>query len=213
MDTSVQSKVESFFKKYPLKSFSPGKIIIMPEKAPKGVYFLKDGIVRVFSLSKDGIELTLNIFKPFSFFPMQWVMNNKQDRYYYETLTEVIAYCVPREDFQSFIQREHDVSYDLLKRIYRGLDGYLMKMESLLSGGAYLRTLTIILIHALRFGTRENKKIALHLTHLQIAKEAGMSRETVTREIKKLAHKGLVSYKKETLFVPDILKLEQEILE
>ncbi len=213
MNTLVQQKTNRFFKRYLSKSFSQGSIIITPEKLPDGAYFLTEGLVRVYAISKDGLELTLNIFKPFSFFPMQWVINGVQDRYYYEALTPVVVSCAPRQDFEKFIKNEHDVAYDLLQRIYRGLQGYMMKMESLLSGSAYLRTLTIIHIHALRFGTTKNTEISLNLSHTQIAKEAGLSRETVTREIKKLVHKGLISYKGKILLVADTTKLEKEILE
>lgn len=214
MNNSVNSKIESFFKRYSQKTFSKGDLIITPEKTPNGVYCLNEGIVRCYTLSKNGIELTLNIFKPVSFFPMQWIINSKQDRYYYEALTEVKSYCAPKEDFENFIQTEHDVAYDLLKRIYRGLEGYMIRMESLLSGNAYLRTVTNILIHSLRFGkTEENKPIELYLTHNQIASQAGLSRETITREIKKLQDKGIVSYKGETLLILDIIRLEHEIFE
>jgi len=214
MENPLSAKIYDFFTQHPQKEYGKGQLIIAPDTSPNGVYCLTEGIVRCYGLSKDGIELTLNIFKPTSFFPMSWVMNGKQDRYYYEALSEVNTFCASKEDFEKFIQTEHEVAYDLLRRIYRGLDGYMMRMESLLSGDAYLRTITNILIHALRFGEiNDNKPVELRLTHIQIASQSGLSRETVTREVKKLQMKGIVSYKGETLLIHDTHKLEHEVLE
>lgn len=44
MDSAVNRKVESFFKKYSKKAFSKGDLIVTPEKIPDGVYCLTKGI-------------------------------------------------------------------------------------------------------------------------------------------------------------------------
>jgi len=207
----VIDKINAFFKQYKYLKYKKGEKLKDFEEQPEGVFCLQKGIVRCFSLSQDGIELTLNIFKPVSFFPMNWVINGKPDSYAYEAVEEVDVYIAPKEAVEKFLQDNPDVEHDLLKRIYRGLEGYFLRMESLLSGDAYFKTIVQVIIHTRRFGVLEKGIHNVDITHRQLASLSGLSRETVTREIKKLENKKLVSYMGKRLIVLDINKLEQEL--
>lgn len=162
---------------------------------------------------KDKELLTLNIYKPYSLFPMSPLLNNKQDKYAYTTLTEVQGYFAPKKALREFIKKNPDVLFDLLKRIYRGLDGFFARLESLLLGDAYLRLLTHLVIYSKRFGENHEKKPAFnwHITHHQLASQTGLARETVTREIKKLQDKGLIGYKGKKLVIHNPADLEKEL--
>ncbi len=208
----VRTKITSFFGQYRLQQYKKGEILKSFDENPKGVFCLQKGNVRCIAVSKDGIELTLNVFKPISFFPMAWVINNTTDTYAYEALTDVEVYIAPKEAVEKFLKENSDVVYDLLKRIYRGLEGYFLRMESLLSGDAYLKTIVQIVIHTKRFGVIDTTgKYLVDITHAQLASLSGLSRETITREIKKLENKKLVMYKGKQLIVLDLKNLEKEI--
>lgn len=157
-------------------------------------------------------ELTLNIFKPFSVFPIALILNNKQNIYVYDALEKSKGYFAPKRDFRDFIKTNPDILFDLLKRIYLGLDGYYMLVEALLLGDAYLKVLTHLVVYSRRFGKRDKDRVTfdLHLTHYQLASQTGLARESVTKVIKKLQNKGLVGYLGKKLFVYDIIKLEEE---
>lgn len=211
MENTVTEKIESFLQNYPHRHFSKGEYLITPEKDPAGIFVLQKGMVRVTSTSKNGIEVTLNIFKPTSFFPMQWVLNDSPNSYIYEALTDTDIVLVPKKEFKEYIEMNYDIAFDLLKRIYRGLDGYMKRMESLLSGDAFVRVVTTLLIHALRLREHDVNSVTLHLTHAQIASESGLTRETVTREMKKMQKEKLIEYKKTNFFIPDISLLEKKL--
>lgn len=215
MDERVAKKIDEFSKQFPYKTYKKGDILIRSRITPPGVFYLKNGIVRCFSTSKNGEELSLNLFKAVSFFPMAWVVNNTLDNYFYGALTDVSVYIIPKHIFTEYIKKDSDIVYDLLQRIYRGLEGFMLRMESLLSNDAYYKTVVPLLIHARRFGTADrNKKIyVLKITHSQIASLAGVRRETVTRVIKKLQQKKLIRYRKNELIVKNIHNLEQEVFE
>lgn len=211
MTISVAAKVENFFTRYPKKTFLRGQLLITPKKSPDGIYCITVGVVRCVAVSKQK-ELTINVYKPISFFPMFLVMNGKPDRYAYEALTGIESYCAPIADVKQFIETEHDVAYDLLKRIYKGLDGYFLRMESLLSGNAQTRVAATIYVHAQRFGkVLERHQTEVRLTHQQIASQSGLTRETVTRELKIMQGKDVVCYRGRSLIIPDLRRLEQEI--
>ena len=212
MQNQVTEKINNFFAKYERQTHKKGDYLKTSDKQPQGVFCLQSGIVRCFAISKEGAELTINVFKSVSFFPVAWVINNAPDNYTYEALTDMEVLIAPKNEFEIFLQSNPDVVYDLLKRIYRGLEGYFMRMESLLSGEPYFRIVVQLVIHTRRFGTKDGERYSVPLTHSQLASFTGLTRETVTREIKKLEEKKLVTYEGKKLIVLDITKLEEQIL-
>ncbi|HEX8966100.1 MAG TPA: Crp/Fnr family transcriptional regulator [Patescibacteria group bacterium] len=208
----VTSKIINFFKQYKKRVYKKGEMVKSYDENPKGVFCLQKGAIRCIAVSKDGIELTINVFKPISFFPMAWVINNTIDLYAYEAISDVEVFIAPKESVEKFLKENPDVTYDLLKRIYRGLEGYFLRMESLLSGDAYIKTIVQIVIHTKRFGVIDaSGKYLVDITHAQLASLSGLSRETITREIKKLENKKLVMYKGKQLIVLDLKSLEKEV--
>jgi CRP-like cAMP-binding protein len=205
MNESVQKTLLHFFKQFPLKTYKKNDVFISPDKSPEGVYLLVEGNVRMFSMSKEGSELSINMFKPYSFFPMGWALNVTSNRYYYDAFTDAQIYIAPKESTVQFLKEHDEVVWDLLERIYKGFDGYFMEMESLLDGKAYNKIITQFIIQAKRSDN------SVQLTHNQLATLTGLSRETVTREIKKLSDKGLIKREEKHFSIPNIDALEREI--
>lgn len=212
MKRVVNNKIQEFFNKYERTFYVKGSYLKNPGKKPKGVFLLSKGVVRCFSVSKEGSELSLNVFKPVSFFPVGWAINNFSDPYAYEAITDVEVFVAPRDKFEAFLKKNPDVMYDFLKRIFKGLEGYFLRMESLLSGDPYFKTIVALAIYTRRFGIKNGSNYNVALTHARLASLAGLSRETVTREIRKLEDQGVVVYEGKKLFVQNIEKLEDQLL-
>lgn len=211
MDDKSKKKILKFLKHYEVKSYRKGEVIINPEKNPSGVFCLKKGVVRCFAISKKGDQLTINVFKAISFFPLWWVINNTSNKYFFDALTDIEVYIVPKATFLHFLQHDSDVSFDLLKRIFRGLDGYFLRMETLLSGEAYAKTVSHLLITAKRFGVKEENGLIINTSQNEIASLSGLSRESVTREIGKLKKKKLLIYENGAIRIFDLELLEKEL--
>ena len=104
--------------------------------------------------------------------------------------------------------------YDLLSRVYLGADGVLKRMTSLMSGSAYTRLITELTIYGNRFpenASETKKKISIKITERDLAAQSGMSRETISREIKRLKDRGLIKRQKDMLVIPDLAALENEL--
>lgn len=205
MNPAVKNKLRDFFSKHRNISFRKGQIIISPDKNIEGVYLLISGAVRCYSISAEGVELSINSYKPVSFFPMNWVLSGTRDRFFYDCLENSKAYLAPKEDFLKFFTANPDLAFDLLARIYKGLDGYMLRMETLLGASAYVRLLAQLVIQARRSGSE------LRVPQRYLASETGLTRETITRQLKKLQQKKLVRYKGSTLLILDLPSLEREL--
>ena len=109
-------------------------------------------------VTEDGKELTLNIFKPGSYFPMVWVMGDSPNKYEFQTLTKVELIRTSKESFLSFIEKDPEILMDLTRRILTGVDGLLTNIQYIFFGNSYHRVLSVLVICARRFG---EKKIGL----------------------------------------------------
>ncbi len=212
MNEAVKQKLEIFFSEFKHLTFKKGEILIRADDDPAGIFYLKQGTVRQYAISKDGEEQTLTLYKPIAYFPMMWAMNDIHNTYYFEALTDVEVYRAPRDVVLEFVKKEPDVLYDLTSRIYSGMHGLLTRMEYLLFSSAYNKILFTIMNNATRFGTQEYGEVHLHMTHKDIAAFSGLTKETISREIKKLEEKGLVKNQNQLIIIKDIKIIEQELL-
>lgn len=215
MDSDVSKKLDTFFQKYKNRKYKRREILIRAADEPAGLFYLTDGIVRQYAITANGEDLTINVFKSPSLFPMAWVVNDSISPHYFEAMTPVTAWVAPKKEVLEFLKREPDILLDLVKRIYKGLDGYFMRMEHLMLGSAQARLIAELLIYARRFGEQlENQvKVNFKLTERDLAAQSGIARETVSREIQKLKQKGLINFEKNTLIINNLGKLEEELLQ
>ena len=212
MNEIIKRKLENFFTQFKHLTFKKGEILIRADDDPTGIFYLKQGTIRQYSISKDGEEQTLTIYKPIAYFPMMWAINNTHNSYYFEALTDSEVFRAPKDAVLEFIKKEPDVLYDLTSRIYSGMHGLLSRMEYLLFNSAYNKILFTLINNATRFGRIENGQIHLHMTHKDIAAFSGLTKETISREIKKLEEKGLIKNQNQLLIIQDLKVLENELL-
>src|SRR5664279_1714395 len=142
MDEGIENKLKAFFTQFKRQEYKKGEILVRADDDPAGIFYLTQGNVKMYIITAKGDEIVLNIFKPISFFPMSWAVNNTKNTYYYEAMTEVSFWKVPKENVKSFLDANPDVIYDLLQRVYRGVDGLLSRMSYLMSGNAHTRLIT-----------------------------------------------------------------------
>lgn len=213
MQADVKNKLEKFFSKYRQIKYKKGEIILRAEDPPQGIFLLKEGIVRQYAISHKGDDLTLNIYRPVSFFPVAFFINSSQNRFYFEAITPVFAFRAPGEEFIGFIKKEPEVMFDLLKRIYTGLEGFFTRMENLMAGDVKSRLITELLIYSRRFGVKTDTGtiIDIKLTQKDLAAQAGVARETVGRILKTLKDQGSISFKNRRIIINDPIKLEKEL--
>lgn len=211
MDEVVAKKLEDFFTKYRHQSYKKGEILVRADENPSGIFYLKSGRVKKYAISKKGDELIVNIFKPISFFPMSHAVNHLPNSYFYEAMENLELIKAPAEDVVKFLKDNPDVTYDLLSRVYRGSEGLLTRMTYLMAGNAYSRLIAELIIVAKRFGQANGKEVVVTTTEKDLATQIGMTRETVSREMKILKNRSLVTFEKSRLVIKNLDKLEEEL--
>ena len=214
MEPKIAQKLNDFFTRFTFQWYQKGELLISAGQDPKGIFFLEQGIVRQYGLSKQGSEMTLNIYKPLSFFPVMWALNHIPNTYYFEAMTDNVQVRIaPKEKVIAFLHTQPEILFDLLARVYKGVEGVFIHMQALLSGDAYSKLLSILLIATKRFGHEGDggTKIELKLTENDLASYSGIQRETVSRLLQKLFKNHLLAREGDCLVITNIDKLEAEL--
>lgn len=209
MDATVKRKIETFFVDYPLRRFDKGEILVRPEETLKNVFLITEGLVTQYDISAAGNEIIVNVFKRDAFFPMSMAINQAPNYYFFEAANSVTVRVAPVKKVVDFLQTNPDVMFDLLSRVYKGTDGLLRRMAHLMGGSARTRLLFELLNAAYRFGQHDSTQaIHISLTENDLAKRSGLSRETISRTIRKLKSEGLIQIDSTGLIVTNIDSLE-----
>lgn len=212
MTPHIAEKIDDFFSKYPQRSYPKNQIIIFGGENPDYIFYIAKGRVRKYDISYRGDEVIVNIFKPPAFFPMSWAINKSENKYFYKTETNTVLHTVPADDALEFLKANPDVMLDLLSRLYRGMNGVLGRMVHLMSGTAKSRLVYELIIECRRFGKLDKSGICrLETNEGDLAARSGLSRETISREMKRLKEDGYITINRHGITVNDLKALEKTL--
>lgn len=211
---SIVKKTLEFAAEYPALAFRRGHVILSAYSLPPGVFMLKEGHVKQYAIAPDGRELIVNIYKAGSFFPMMWAVNGGGNAYFFEAMDAVVVHRVQAEQMLSWLKDTPDVLYDLLSRLYSGMDGLITQLTLNTLSDSRHKVIQALLIAGKRFGEwHENELvIAAYLTQKEIGQLAGTSREEVSRTLSSLKKEGLISIKGKLIVVPQPKLLEDQLI-
>lgn len=214
MDPGITKIIEDFFSNYRLRKYAKGQVLLLNGDEADDIFYLVSGRVKQYDVTYRGDEIILNVFKPRSFFPMSLALNPLPSPYIYEAETDIELRQAPVASVLAFLKEHPEVTFDLLSRVYRGLDGLLGRMAHLMASSAKGRLLYELLIVAKRHGqVREDKGVEFAMNETDLAARAGLTRETVSREMKKLERDSLVSLRQGVIIIPSLNELEARLSE
>jgi CRP-like cAMP-binding protein len=118
----------------------------------------------------------------------------------------------PSDEVLDYLHSNSDVTLDLLGRVYIGIDGLLGRMAALMSGSAKKRLIYELVIEASRLGVKQTDGSCLvTLREKDLGARAGLSRETVSREMHKLKIGKLISIKGKGIIITNLKLLKREL--
>lgn len=211
-DVKALSLVETFFKDAPVLEYAKGANILRAEDVPYGVYYLKSGYVRQYLLSPSGDTFIIHIYKPHSFFPLPWILNDTPNMFYFEAMTKASIVRGSKEQFLEFLDTNPSVMKYAAQRLAAGMHGLINRVGQLVLDDAYRKTVLLLLYYVDNFGETVRGELILKvpLAHREIASWIGTTRETASLQIEKLQKKGILATRGRLLVVRDLAKLQQE---
>jgi CRP-like cAMP-binding protein len=200
------AELVDLFRSHGLKqTFRKGDFIIRPGDTPSGVYFIYQGLVKAYDITKYNEENLLIIRKADEIFPLIWAITGQERHVIYQALAPTTTWKLDREKFLGFISKEPDALaplVDMTIEMYRLHSERILNLEY---RTVRERIISFLLTMSQRFGkqTPEGLLIEVPLRHQDIASSVNATRETTSRELSALERKGLLKNKQSLIVLHD----------
>lgn len=185
-------------------AYPKGALLFMEGQAPRGIFVLCVGQVKLCLSEKNGKTLIFKIAKPGEVLGLSATVSGKPYELAAQTLEPCQVNFVKREDFLRFLKENADACFKVAEQLSVKYNNACHELRSLgLSHSAGERLAKLLLEWSHLNG--ESKKLApcvrLLLTHEEISQMIGTSRETVTRLFADLKRRQIAQCTCSTLFI------------
>ncbi len=206
------NKWEDFKKQLSTRKVGKGEILLMEGEVAENIFIIKSGVIKTYSLDRQGDEHPVSLDIAKEVFPIGLALGLiEKTQYIYQAFIDSELHVISKDEFIRFIKENPEIGYEFYESLanrFIGLQCRVHALEQKLSKDKLMRTL---LYFGERFGTsvnKDKKKIEIPFTHQEISNFVGLTRETVSIELKKLEKQGLIKQKNK-LYTVNMVKLEQ----
>lgn len=191
-------------------AYPKGAVLFVEGQAPRGVFILCRGRVKLSICSSDGKTLILKIAEAGEVLGLSASVSGKPYELTAETLDPCQVNFVKREDFLRFLREHNDVCLRVAEQLSEKYNTACHEIRSLgLSHSAAEKLAKLLLEWSIKNGgARQPERMKLTLTHEEIAQMIGTSRETVTRLFADFKKRQLIQLKGSTLVIRNRSALE-----
>jgi CRP/FNR family transcriptional regulator len=192
-------------------AFPQGAVLFVEGQAPRGVYIVCNGRVKLSTTSRDGKTLILRIAQGGEILGLHATVSGKP----YELTAETLQPCqldfIKRDDFLKFLQNHGDACLNAAQHLSQNCQSAYEMIRSLGLSHSVSEKLARLLLEWASDGetTKDGIRIKVALTHEEIAQLIGTSRETVTRVLGEFRDKQLAQLRGSTLLIRDKAALER----
>lgn len=210
MDKGLSVTLQDFFSKYKPRVYKRGQILIHADDQPLCMFLLSSGRVKQYGISDEGNEVIVNVYRKNAVFPLTNVLSSSRNEFFYEAISDSFVFMVPLNIMSEFIYYQPAVAMELLTKTQEMTDKLVKKMSYVMSKTAYQRLVYELTTECLLTNLHSGAcRLPIH--EYELASQTGVSRETASRELKKLKKKGIIAINRKCITVKNYLRLSSEL--
>jgi CRP-like cAMP-binding protein len=191
-------------------SYLKDEALIQANEEPQGVFLIKSGFVKAYSISRTGSENLLLIHQAGDFIPLPWALDGEHTTgLRYEAMSDVKVLRASKDKLRSAMGHNPWLSQQVMSQAVMMLSLYTQRIQTLEYSTARGRIISELIHLSERFGKHQGMEILLDvpITHQDIADSINMTRETASRALELLFEEGLMGQLDHLFTVKNILKL------
>ncbi|WP_274652854.1 Crp/Fnr family transcriptional regulator [Paenibacillus humicola] len=168
-------------------------LVQTPESAREGLYFVKEGKLRLYKLNDSGKQMTLGILTRGNIFGGLDSFSLDTKGVYIETMESSLICTLSEPQFERLMINRPQLALKFLKAFSDRLKEQ-EELEQLALHGLRKRLLHLLSTLSAKFGVIQDGYVLIHLplSHQEIANMLGASREAVSGVMNELAKEGVV---------------------
>lgn len=175
-----------------------------PDTFKEGLYFVKQGKVRLFRLNAEGKQFTSDILCEGNVFGEMNMISLGTRDHYIETIEESHICLMNKDRFESFIIHRPRFMLNLMKVLSDRIIGMSHLTQNLALGNLHDKILYVLRKLADQFGyTSQEEYVRLNyaLSHQEIANLVGATREAVTVALQELVKEKVIHTGFKTIYL------------
>lgn len=185
---TLHTEIQKVFSPGRKVTFKKGEIIQRPNETPNGVYFLAQGYVKEYTLSKEGGEHLNVVYDAGEVFSIVWVFLHITQNVYRQAHTDVVLYVLSADQVRAAAENNAAFNQEILYMFMKQIHLLGSRVENLTFSNAYDKVAYHMIHLAGRFGKRhaEGWYVMMPFRHQNVADSLSMTRETASRMIQRL---------------------------
>lgn len=188
--------------------------VFLQGEVPRYALFMLDGVVKAYTISRDGTKTIVHLFGPGSVLPAGWVNNQSPAALFnYDAHGDVRTLRFQKTDLHQILATDAECAKEYLDNIARAQAALLLRANGLAQSRATDKICYTLYYLVFRHGiekTPGNYELNLRLTQGMLAELIGQTRESTAKRLKNLQQAGVVTYRSST-YVVNKKKLEDYI--
>lgn len=175
-----------------MQAVPKGTAVFFLDDASESVFLLKEGRVKIYRLSEEGKEITLDLISPGELFGELALVDEEPRDAFAQALTDSLVCLFPKHELLGFLRSRPDLALGITKLIGWRRKRLEAKLEELICRSVSCRLAGVLARASEQDALNGKVSERVCLTHEELARLVGCSREMVTQALKDLAHKRLI---------------------
>lgn len=189
-----------------------GQQILSPDDPPDRIHIIKKGRVRVYRVTPDGKQLTLDIYEKGTILgDMSLLGQDRLPEAYAEALDDGVICTITPDELRRLIERYPVIGVNVIRHLSRRLQVAERELEAMAYQRVDQRLARKLLDLAQRFGvsTLRGTLIGARLTQQELAEMIGTTRETLAHTLADFRRRGLLDTAHHQVVVRDAERLAE----
>ena len=187
-----------------------GQQILSPDDPPDRIHIVKKGRVRVFRITPDGKQLTLDIHEKGTILgDMELLGQDRLPEAYAETIEDAVICTITPDELRRLIERYPTIGINIIQHLSRRLDAAERELEAMAYQRVDQRLARKLLDLSQRFGvkTERGTLIQARLTQQELAEMVGTTRETLAHTLGDFRRHDLIDTEHHQVVIRDAERL------
>jgi len=181
-----------------------GETILSEGGEAEALYFVAEGVVKIYKTSSEGKEQILSLMRPGDFFNEVPLLDNGPAPANAEALGPAMLYGIQKSNLRIILRQYPHITGNLLGMLARRIRYLISLVEDLSFRTVSSRVAKILLEYA-----TVKAETGAHLTQRDMAAIAGTAREVVSRSLKYLEDQGLIEMRRQQIVIKNLNGLKQ----
>jgi CRP/FNR family transcriptional regulator, cyclic AMP receptor protein len=187
-----------------------GQQILSPDDPPDRIHIVKKGRVRVYRVTPDGKQLTLDIHEKGTILgDMTLIGQDRLPDAYAEAIDEGVICTITPDELRRLIERYPVIGVNIIRHLSRRLQAAEQELEAMAYQRVDQRLARKLLDLGRRFGVRTERGmlIGARLTQQELAEMIGTTRETLAHTLADFRRRGLLDTHRHQVTIRDAARL------